>query len=74
MYLKFVNLEDKLDLSSETDQYKDFRFTKWLSRNVKLHSMPFSIFFSEKSKLIATDYIRLCFFKVIFLIGNIFIE
>lgn len=62
----FIFLENKLDLSSETDVCKDFRFTKWLSRNVKLQCMPFSIFFSEKSKQMAEDYVRLCFFKVNF--------
>lgn len=62
----FYFLEDKLDLSSETDQYKDFKFTKWLSKNIKLQTIPFSVFFSEKSKKTAEDYIRFCFFKVIF--------
>lgn len=66
LLLTFDSLENKLDLSSETDEYKDFRFTKWLSKNIKLQTMPFSIFFSEKNKLIATDYIRLCFFKVMY--------
>jgi len=63
----FVYLENKIDLSLETDEYRDLRFTKWLSKNVKLQSIPFSIFFSEKSKLLAQDYMRLCFFKVMFL-------
>lgn len=63
----FVHLENKIDLSLETDKYKDLRFTKWLSKNVKLQSIPFSIFFSEKSKPLAEDYMRLCFFKVMFL-------
>ncbi|CAI6356092.1 unnamed protein product [Macrosiphum euphorbiae] len=55
--------ENKIDLTLETDEYMDLRFTKWLSKNVKLQSIPFSIFFSERSKLCAQDYMRLCFFK-----------
>jgi len=62
----FLDLENKIDLSLETDQYKDLKFTKWLSKNVKLQSIPFSIFFSENNKTMATDFMRLCFFKVIF--------
>ncbi|XP_060856140.1 kynurenine aminotransferase-like isoform X2 [Metopolophium dirhodum] len=55
--------ENKIDLSLETDEYMDLRFTKWLSKNVKLQSIPFTIFFSERNKLLAQDYMRLCFFK-----------
>lgn len=62
----FVCLENKVDLSSETDKCRDFRFTKWLSKNIKLQCMPFSIFFTEKDKLMAEDYVRFCFFKVTF--------
>lgn len=60
-----VCLENKLDLSSETDKYKDFRFVKWFSKNAKLQGIPFSAFYSEKSKFLAEDYLRFCFFKVI---------
>lgn len=63
--LTFVYLENKLDLSSETDKYRDFKFTKWLSKNVKLQCIPFSVFFTEEDKSIAEDYVRFCFFKVI---------
>lgn len=58
-------LENKLDLSTEDEKYKDFKFTKWLSKNVKLQGIPYSVFFSEGSKTIAEDYVRFCFFKVI---------
>lgn len=65
-FLIFYCLENKLDLSSETDKYKDFRFVKWLSKNVKLQGIPFSAFYSEPHKNMAEDYLRFCFFKVIF--------
>ncbi|XP_025417814.1 kynurenine--oxoglutarate transaminase 3-like isoform X2 [Sipha flava] len=60
---KWTKFENKIDLSAETDKYKDFRFTKWLSKNVKLQSIPYSIFYSEESKVLAEDFMRLCFFK-----------
>jgi len=63
----FDLLENKLDLSSETDKYKDFRFVKWLSKNVKLQGIPFSAFYSEPHKNMAENYLRFCFFKVIFI-------
>lgn len=62
----YIYLEFKVDLSSEVDKRKDFKFTKWLSKNIKFQCMPFSIFFTEKDKLMAEDYVRFCFFKVIF--------
>ena len=53
-----------MDLSSETDQYKDYRFVKWLSKNRKLQGIPPSAFFSTPHKHIGENYIRLCFIKV----------
>lgn len=64
LFLTFDYLENKLDLSSESDKYKDFRFVKWLSKNVKLQGIPFSAFYSEKDKYMAENYLRFCFFKV----------
>lgn len=57
------NYESKLDLSSETDKYKDFKFVKWLSKNVKLQGIPFSVFYNEANKSKAENYLRFCFFK-----------
>lgn len=62
----FGYLEDKLDLSSESDKYKDFKFVKWLSKNAKLQGIPFSVFYNEANKSTAENYLRFCFFKVIF--------
>lgn len=55
---------DKIDLSSETDELKDYRFVKWLCKNRKLQGIPPSAFFSAPNKHIGSDYIRLCFIKV----------
>lgn len=60
----FDCLENKLDLSSENDKYKDFRFVKWLAKNVQLQGIPFSAFYSEGNKNMAENYLRFCFFKV----------
>ncbi|VVC26951.1 Pyridoxal phosphate-dependent transferase, subdomain 2,Pyridoxal phosphate-dependent transferase [Cinara cedri] len=63
MVADWSKLESKLDLSSETDKYKDFQFTKWLSKNIKFQCMPYSVFFSENSRPTAESYTRFCFFK-----------
>ncbi|XP_025417824.1 kynurenine--oxoglutarate transaminase 3-like isoform X1 [Sipha flava] len=63
MISNWTKFENKLDLSSETDKYKDFRFVKWFSKNAKLQGIPFSAFYSEKHKFMAEDYLRFCFFK-----------
>ena len=61
---KYFILADKIDLSSETDAQKDFKFAKWLSKNKKLQGIPPSAFFSKDHKGIGEPYIRFCFIKV----------
>merc|ERR1719273_397115 len=56
-------LADKVDLSSESDAQKDFKFAKWLSKNKKLQGIPPSAFFSKDHKSIGEPYIRFCFIK-----------
>jgi len=56
-------LADKIDLSTESDSYADYRFVKWLSKNRKLQGIPPSAFFSQEHKSIAENYIRFCFIK-----------
>ncbi|XP_050439429.1 kynurenine aminotransferase isoform X2 [Adelges cooleyi] len=63
MIADWTNFEKKVDLSTETDNYKDFKFVKWLVKNFKLQGIPFSVFFSEKNKEAASKYMRFCFFK-----------
>jgi len=57
------DLSPKIDLSSEQDEQKDYRFVKWLSKNRKLQGIPPSAFFSKPHKYIGEDYIRFCFIK-----------
>lgn len=56
-------LADKIDLSSETDSARDYRFTKWLSKNRKLQGIPPSAFFCQEHKNIGENFIRFCFIK-----------
>jgi len=57
------SLAHKIDLSSESDPQRDYRFVKWLSKNRKLQGIPPSAFFSQPHKYIGEDYIRFCFIK-----------
>jgi len=57
------DLGDKVDLSSESDVNKDYRFVKWLTKNRKLQGIPPSAFFSQDHKHIGENYIRFCFIK-----------
>ncbi|XP_039288808.1 kynurenine--oxoglutarate transaminase 3 [Nilaparvata lugens] len=57
------SLESSVDLSKETDKYKDFRFAKYLTKNVGLLGIPPSAFYSEPNKQLASTLIRFCFVK-----------
>ncbi|XP_044727744.1 kynurenine aminotransferase [Chrysoperla carnea] len=56
-------LEKKVDLTTETDRYKDYRFTKWMTKNIKFQGIPPSAFYSAPHKPLAEDYVRYCFIK-----------
>ncbi|RZC40993.1 kynurenine--oxoglutarate transaminase 3, partial [Asbolus verrucosus] len=56
-------LESQIDLNSEKDKYKDYRFTKWMTKNVGLQGIPPTAFYSEPNKPLAEDFVRYCFFK-----------
>lgn len=56
-------LADKVDFSSETDPQRDYRFTKWMSRNLRLQGIPPSAFYSQENKPLIENYVRYCFFK-----------
>lgn len=62
--LDFSFLAHKADLNSENDFYKDFKFTKWMTKNVKLQGIPYSAFYCPQNKPLGEDYVRYCFFKV----------
>lgn len=54
---------NKVDLTTETDEQKDYRFTKWMIKNVGVQGIPPSVFYSAEHKELIEDYVRYCFFK-----------
>lgn len=56
-------LECLVDMNSEPDPQRDYRFTKWMIKNVGLQGIPPSVFFSESNKHLMENFVRLCFFK-----------
>lgn len=56
-------LADKSDLTSESDTHRDYRFTKWMIRNMGLQGMPPKAFYADIHKHLGEKYVRYCFFK-----------
>ncbi|XP_019868643.2 kynurenine aminotransferase isoform X2 [Aethina tumida] len=56
-------LESKVDLNSEKDKYRDYRFTKWMTKNVGIQGIPPSAFYSTPNKKLAENFVRYCFIK-----------
>lgn len=63
MIADWSHLVDKVDLSSETDELKDYRFTKWMTKNVSLQGIPPSAFYSKEHKQLGENYVRYCYIK-----------
>ncbi|PSN34235.1 Kynurenine--oxoglutarate transaminase 3 [Blattella germanica] len=63
IYLLHTITESRCNLAEETDENKDYRFTKWMSKNVKLQGIPPSAFYSQGNKKLAENYVRYCFIK-----------
>lgn len=57
-------LENKVDMNSEDDKYKDYRFTKWMTKNIGLQGIPPTAFYSTEHKPLGENFIRFCFIKV----------
>lgn len=53
----------KTDLSSETDERMDSRFSKWLIKNVGVLFLPLGLFLNEDSGRAMETCVRVCFFK-----------
>lgn len=64
MVANWTALENKVKLNEETDTYKDYRFTKWMTKNVGVQGIPPSAFYSEEHKHLGEDNVRYCFIKV----------
>lgn len=50
-------------MSSEPDAQKDFRFTKWMIKNIGVLGIPPSVFFNETNASIMENCVRFCFYK-----------
>ncbi|XP_008547419.1 kynurenine aminotransferase [Microplitis demolitor] len=63
MIANWKALEDKVPLEEETDVYRDYKFTKWMTKNVGLQGIPPSTFYSLEHKHLGEDNVRYCFIK-----------
>jgi len=63
MVADWTKLKDKVDLNSETDKYKDYRFTKYMSKKVGLQGIPPSAFYGDTNKILGENFVRYCYFK-----------
>lgn len=63
MLADWTPLESKVNLNSEKDKYKDYRFTKWMTKNVGLQGIPPTAFYSEEHKPLGENFVRYCFIK-----------
>lgn len=63
MVANWSQLIPKCDLSSEKDEYLDYRFAKWFAKEWKVLGIPPSAFYSDSHKTEAEHLIRFCFYK-----------
>ncbi|XP_046740202.1 kynurenine aminotransferase isoform X2 [Diprion similis] len=63
MIANWTALADKVNLAAEKDQFKDYKFTKWMTKNVGLQGIPPSAFYSTEHKHLGEDNVRYCFIK-----------
>nr|XP_032528869.1 kynurenine--oxoglutarate transaminase 3-like isoform X2 [Danaus plexippus plexippus] len=59
----WTKLEKKIDLQSESDKYKDYRFTKKFAKEAGVLAIPPSAFYSEDHKHLGENFARFCFIK-----------
>lgn len=50
-------------MNSESDAQKDYRFTKWMAKNVGVLGIPPSAFFNDSNKKLMESFVRFCFVK-----------
>ncbi|XP_060523611.1 kynurenine aminotransferase isoform X2 [Cylas formicarius] len=63
MIADWTPLESQVDLNSEQDKYKDYRFTKWMTKKVGLQGIPPSAFYGSEHKKLGENLVRYCFIK-----------
>lgn len=64
MIANWSALENKVRLNEEQDANRDYRFTKWMIKNVGVQGIPPSAFYSDEHKHLGEDCVRYCFIKV----------
>ncbi|BES94015.1 Aminotransferase class I and II [Nesidiocoris tenuis] len=67
MLVDWSPLAYKVKLDDEPDTHKDFKFAKWMTKNVKIQGIPPSAFYSFPHKELGGNYVRYCFIKVSFI-------
>ncbi|XP_013115462.2 kynurenine aminotransferase isoform X2 [Stomoxys calcitrans] len=63
MLADWTQLEKKIDINSEQDKYRDYKFTKWMTKNMGLQGIPPSAFYNEQHKNLGENFVRYCFIK-----------
>lgn len=63
MIADWSSVANKVNLSSETDEYKDYRFTKWMTKNQGLQGIPPSAFYTKPNKHLGENFVRYCYIK-----------
>ncbi|XP_074025760.1 kynurenine aminotransferase-like [Leptinotarsa decemlineata] len=63
MIADWTPLESQINLESEKDEYKDYRFTKWMTKNIGIQGIPPSAFYSVPHKNLGENYVRYNFIK-----------
>ncbi|XP_013183437.1 kynurenine aminotransferase isoform X2 [Amyelois transitella] len=59
----YTKLANKMDLSTEPDKYKDYKFTKKFAKEASIVTIPLSAFYSKEHKHFGENYARFCFIK-----------
>lgn len=63
MIADWQHLADKVDLNSESDPLRDYRFTKFMTKNISLQGIPPSAFYTKPNKHLGENYVRYCYIK-----------
>ena len=64
MMANWTLLENKIKFEEDLGECKDYRFTKWMIKNVGVLGIPPSTFYSDEHKHLGEDNVRFCFIKV----------
>jgi kynurenine--oxoglutarate transaminase/cysteine-S-conjugate beta-lyase/glutamine--phenylpyruvate transaminase len=63
MIADWSHLANKVDLESETDEFMDYRFTKWMTKNISLQGIPPTAFYTKPHKKLGENFVRFCYIK-----------